>query len=258
MRLEKINDNQIRFILDQEDLSSRGLRLSELAYGTEKARDLFRDMMQQASYEFGFEAEDQPLMIEAIPTSLDRLMLIITKVEDPDELDARFSRFSPDNFGEEMEEMDGFDMMDDLLDLFTKQESYMTTEEPEVPEQMEEIPVPEQEKAPVQSVAPVKEKPAQESVKVFVFSSLSEISEVAGHLIGHYYGENQIYKNPHTGTYYLVMRQSDHSQEEFRRFCNLVTEYANLERITYATLAHMEEHYEVIIRKDALSILASI
>lgn len=47
-------------------------------------------MMQQASVELGFEADDTPLMIEAIPVSPDCLILIVTKVEDPEELDTRF------------------------------------------------------------------------------------------------------------------------------------------------------------------------
>lgn len=51
-------------------------------------------MMQQASYELGFEAEDIPLMIEAIPISEDCIILTVTKVENPDELDTRFSKFS--------------------------------------------------------------------------------------------------------------------------------------------------------------------
>ena len=63
MKIEKINDNQIRCTLTREDLADRQLKLSELAYGTEKAKTLFRDMMQQAAYEFGFEANDIPLMI---------------------------------------------------------------------------------------------------------------------------------------------------------------------------------------------------
>ena len=50
--------------------------------------------MQQASYEVGFEADDIPLMIEAIPISSDCIVLIITKVENPEELDTRFSKFS--------------------------------------------------------------------------------------------------------------------------------------------------------------------
>ena len=86
MKIEKVNDHQIRCTLTREDLADRELKLSELAYGTEKAKDLFRDMMQQASFEFGFEAEDIPLMIEAIPLNSECIVLIITKVEDPDEL----------------------------------------------------------------------------------------------------------------------------------------------------------------------------
>ena len=53
MKIEKISDNQIRCTLTRADLSDRQLQLSELAYGTEKAKSLFRDMMQQAAFEFG-------------------------------------------------------------------------------------------------------------------------------------------------------------------------------------------------------------
>ena len=60
-----------------------------------KARNLFREMIQQAAQEVGFEAEDIPLMVEAIPLSSESIMLIVTKVEDPEELDTRFSKFSP-------------------------------------------------------------------------------------------------------------------------------------------------------------------
>ena len=80
MKIEKLNENQIRCTLTHADLAARHLKLSELAYGTEKAKSLFRDMMQQASFDFGFEAEDLPLMIEAIPSSGDSIVLIITKV----------------------------------------------------------------------------------------------------------------------------------------------------------------------------------
>ena len=97
MKLEKLSDTQIRCTLSKEDLSQRQLHLSELAYGSEKAKELFRDMMQQASIELGFEADNIPLMIEAIPISNDCLVLVVTKVEDPDELDTRFSRFSKIN-----------------------------------------------------------------------------------------------------------------------------------------------------------------
>ena len=95
MKIERINENQIRCTLTSFDLSVRNLNLGELAYGSEKARNLFREMIQKASNEVGFEAEDIPLMVEAIPLSNESVMLVITKIEDPEELDTRFSKFSP-------------------------------------------------------------------------------------------------------------------------------------------------------------------
>ena len=95
MKIEKISNSQIRCILTGEDLASRQLRLSELAYGSEKARALFRDMMEQAAIQCGFDAENYPLMIEAIPLGSDSIVLIVTKVDNPDELDTRFSNFAP-------------------------------------------------------------------------------------------------------------------------------------------------------------------
>ena len=100
MKLERLNENQIRCTLTKSDLDERHLRLSELAYGSTKARELFQDMIQQAASELGFETENIPLMIEAIPISSDCLILVVTKVENPEELDNRFSRFS--NFSRDL------------------------------------------------------------------------------------------------------------------------------------------------------------
>ncbi len=123
MKIERLNENQIRCTLNKSDLVSRQLKINELAYGSDKAKELFRDMMQQASYELGFEAEDSPVMIEAIPVSAECIVLIVTKVDNPEELDTRFSRFSPsdidpdDQFDfDDMEtiESDGFSTPSDL------------------------------------------------------------------------------------------------------------------------------------------------
>ena len=84
MKIEKVNENQIRCTLTKGDLADRQIKLSELAYGSEKAKELFRDMIQQANYEFGFEANDIPLMVEAIPLSSESIILVITKVEYPE------------------------------------------------------------------------------------------------------------------------------------------------------------------------------
>ena len=73
MKIEKINDRQIRCTLTKEDLANREIKLSELAYGSDKAKALFQDMMQVAAQDFGFEADNTPLVIEAVPVSMDSL-----------------------------------------------------------------------------------------------------------------------------------------------------------------------------------------
>ena len=122
VKIEKINDTQIRCTLTSEDLADRQLKLSELAYGSEKAKDLFRDMMLQAQDQFGFEADNVPLMIEAIPITPDSIVLIITKVEDPEELDTRFSKFAAgiDETAPSQTEGPAVTGADDILDLFQK------------------------------------------------------------------------------------------------------------------------------------------
>lgn len=256
MRLEKLSDNQLRCTLDRDDLMTRGLRLSELAYGSEKAKELFRDMMQQASYEFGFDTEDLPLMIEAIPASLDRLILIITKVEDPDELDTRFSKFSPDTSEDYYEDED--EEEDDLMNCLGGLDSFMSTAAQEAVQDF--IPLPD-----CLGLQPAKKdtgaenpppKPTPDMMKVYSFPALSAIIEAATHLADAYTGDSRVYKNTKTGVYYLVLFRTGSATDDFGKFCNLLSEYARPERTSSAALAHMEEHFEPILKQDAFAILS--
>ena len=94
MKLERINENKIKCILSGSELEAMHINLTELAYGTAKAKELFKDLMYKAKEELGFEADEMPIMIEAIPVKPDSLMLIITKVDDPEEMNSRFSKFA--------------------------------------------------------------------------------------------------------------------------------------------------------------------
>lgn len=80
MKIEKINDNQIKFLLTNEDLEEREIKLSELAQGSDKAQAFFRDIMTEAMLDCGFDASNTPLMIEAMPVTMDTVMIIVSKV----------------------------------------------------------------------------------------------------------------------------------------------------------------------------------
>lgn len=81
MKIEKINDNQIRCTDKKTWRTIKSVSVNWLT-ALRKPRNFFRDMMQQAQIQFGFEADNIPLMIEAIPVSTESIILIITKVED--------------------------------------------------------------------------------------------------------------------------------------------------------------------------------
>ncbi len=274
MRIEKINDRQIRCTLSQKDLKDRELRISELAYGTEKAKALFRDMMQQASYEFGFEVDDIPLMIEAIPMLPDALVLVITKVEDPDELDTRFSHFTDDpdeDYYDDMEES-GFDMIDSLAEEDDDYDDFSDDIEEDNMSNLETLPFKtedENEKdddfISLPEVLGMSPRPKTEHVKeqtdlirIYQFHSLDQLSALGEHLFFQYKGTNTVYKNKADNSYFLILHKSDHTPEEFSKICNTVSEYGIPVRNTYASSSYYDEHYDTLIRDKALQVLGKI
>lgn len=96
MRFEKINEHQVRCMLNAQDLAARKIAFGELRYGNTKTTELFREVVAQAVREYGFNEDELPLMIEAIPLGQENLMLIISAVEDAEELDPHFAKFSED------------------------------------------------------------------------------------------------------------------------------------------------------------------
>jgi adapter protein MecA 1/2 len=255
MKIEKISDNQIRCTLNKSDLIDRELKISELAYGTEKAKALFRDMIQQAFYEFGFEVDDIPLMIEAIPVSTECLILVITKVDDPDELDTRFSKFSSfnvhDNSDKNESEEDSY--ADEIINCFDQSEDDANDdiEDNSKDDTLEGAEVSDSE-APEKSGINAPSK----LIKIYSFHSLKEVIELSNIMLGIYSGTNTLYKNPVNSTYYLMISISDHSPEEFNKICNIISEYGKVERFTYASLTYYDEHFEVIVKNQALQILS--
>lgn len=262
MKIEKISDNQIRCTLSRDDLVDRELRISELAYGSEKAKALFRDMMQQANYEFGFEAEDIPLMIEAIPVSPECLILVITKVEDPDELDTRFSKFSPDADSQEdafEEESEEESYADEIINCYGQMDELLE----DSPEDNKDEFVPLAEALSRNTEEVQEEAPSQKSVsvqtnllKIYSFHTLNEVIKLSNVLFAYYRGLNTLYKNPVNSIYYLVISKSEHTPEEFNKICNIASEYGKPERTTYASPYYYQEHFDTIVRNNAIQILS--
>ncbi|MBQ0028362.1 MAG: adaptor protein MecA [Lachnospiraceae bacterium] len=264
MKIEKLNDRQIRCTLTKADLADRQLKLSELAYGTEKAKALFKDMMQQAALKFGFEAEDIPLMIEAVPLNSDCIVLIITKVDDPEELDTRFSRFSPSVIDDEGDDSDNeMDVLDhsgessdlainnEIMDLF----NHITKQAADIIGDAAEISVSVSEAKPANK----DKKSAPDNVsKIFSFASIYDIFKPANAVRNLYAGNNSLYKDHASGRYLLVVTKDGEDKESFNKTCNILSEYGTLERLTSVSEAYFSEHYKLVIADTALQNLSKV
>lgn len=296
MKIERLSENSIRCTLNRADLDSRELKISELAYGTEKAKSLFKDMIAQASFECGFDAEDIPLMIEAIPVSPDCIVLVITKVEDPEELDTRFSKFAPsdeeDDYSDMLDSDDDMHGIDDGSALLNRINEALNQEADFIP--FSDSLLAKAKTAPGGTDAAkkpagskgadkkasksgkaadgvsnsdgsaVSAKPAEAVSaavpleKLFSFKNLNQVSTAAAAVGNRFSGSSVLYKNPVNLRYYLFIRSDDMSADEFTGVNNILTEYGVREKLSYATIAYLNEHDEIIIRKDAIQVLSKL
>lgn len=280
MKIERLNENQIRCTLNKSDLASRQLKINELAYGSDKAKELFRDMMQQASYELGFEAEDTPLMIEAIPVSSECIVLIVTKVDNPEELDTRFSRFSPsdsddDNFDfDDIETIEGNDYSDfslptaneeldecaatdeeglpedELMNIFNRVKEYFNKDSDNKASQTSPSKQPD-----IGTTDKPEHRESANISRVFSFSSLDDITNAACIIDTFFKDANSVYKNPSDRRYYLCISKNKCTSKDFNKVCNILSEYGQKESGFDNHIGFFAEHCECIIGEHALHIL---
>ena len=176
-------------------------------------------MMEQAASEFGFEAEDMPLMIEAVPASADSLVLVITKVDNPEELDARFSKLGSALQNIEHRKQNTLDKL----------------------EGAEEIPA---------------EKNLR--IRLFSFATLDCAIHACQLLKNLYKVSSTLYKDTTNNLYILAITQSDHTSADFNKICNMLSEYGSTEKVNGAILAFLEEHCEIIVPVDAVRQLGNL
>lgn len=254
MKLERMNEQQIRCTLTKEDLAARKIELSELAYGTDKARSLFRELMTMAADELDFVAEDIPLMIEAVPMNSECIVLIVTKVEDPEELDTRFAQFSPSLLEDDSDEdFEDYNPSRDFMPLpgFDKAKSGSKGRFYSEPSEADA-------NGAASASKTVETRPeVSDLVRLFSFESISTLMNASKIIAPDYNGDNALYKDSKSGCYLLLLSQSGMDLTKYNRICNIISEYGNSEKNLLATGAYLEEHCEQIIGANAISRLAS-
>lgn len=268
MKLERISENEVHCILESKDLQQRNIQPSELSYGSEKAKSLFQEMLRQIDYEFDFDTRNIPLMLETVPMKNGSVILIITRVEETDELDTRFAHFAPnqlelleydddeDDWEEDDLEEDDWseDNPDEYKDIYPPELSRngsvisLDLSEPNLEKQIQRLAA---NFDALSDTAPQKTN----QTKVFSFSNLDDVS-LAAHAIAHCYSKDStLYHDLTRERYYLSLQSS--SSHHLDMLSIQMNEYGCLSENTPSE-AYCREHLQILIPNHAVQELSKM
>lgn len=220
MKIEKISETQIKFFLTKEDLEERNLKISELAYASDKAQSLFKDVLDQALKEYGFEASNIPLMIEAIPVSNESIMIVVSKVTEDNNPEDAFALAPPTMEERKFKEKP-------LIDDFSSDTSETFTIS------------------------------GNENITIYSFKDLDNAIKASLRLSGIYTGTNILCKFEEK--YFLIL-ENDNSDDDLtiETLDSVLYEYGQKHTSNVITKYYLYEHGEIIIKEGAIKVLASI
>lgn len=243
MKIERIDENSIALIINNEELKNRNLKMSDLSYGSEKARDLLVEMMNLAKVEVGFTA-DAPLAVEAVPLKDGDIKLIVTKVYNPDELDARYSRFTP--MKNDKLPLSIMQMLESTIDKFEEALKQSNTKGINEVNNIEKLEI----------------RTETDKIAIFEFDEIDKASDACKNVNSYDY-VSVLYKDEKAKKFYLVLSisggVSKNMLEDFSKVCNTLAEYGvRIKGKVGINQAYYEEHYKVIIKEDAVNKLSRL
>jgi len=223
MKIEKISDTQIKVTLNHSDLIDRDLKLSELAYGSQKAQALFKDMMAKANEEFGFETDNVPLMIEAVPLSTDSIMIVVTKVDDPSQIEQK-------------------------LEAIGERPTHRTFKEPEE-DRLTDLALMGKEISEVQTM-PID----KEMALTYVFNDFDQTCMVAHRIQPMFAGDNSLYK--YNESYFLVFGKNKKADSQLEGIMGVLDEFGSKCPSSALNEMFLKEHGKLMIDLHAVDVLS--
>ncbi|MBQ8940251.1 MAG: adaptor protein MecA [Firmicutes bacterium] len=217
MKMEKLNDYQIKFLLSRQDLKDRNITFNDLFQRSDKLQSLVREIMKLASEKINFNANENPVMVEARPHP-DGIALIVSRTPERadqvsgDDLKKHLSSLYSDLFGERS---------DNIID----------------------------------DDSPVNEIYADRNTVtdfIYMFDSLSSAITACSIGAPEYHGDSALYKME--GKFYLVLRCSYSEFTPAARNCFM--EYGEFCPLHSGSVGMLTEYGKTIIKEDAVISLA--
>lgn len=115
MRIERLSNHQFRIFLTFDDLIERGFNKEDLWIDLENVRDLFSEMMHEASDEIGFELYGS-LLIQVHLMQAQGMHIIVTQKDGDIEIDEDFIEMKV-TLDESKELIFSFEEFDDIINV---------------------------------------------------------------------------------------------------------------------------------------------
>ena len=226
MKIEKINDHQIQFILMPQDLIDRNISIRDIiTRAPGKADVLFQEITSILATQFHFRMDATPLVFEARAES-DTIYIVVTKLEH--------------NMG--MNNLSGVmgNVIAPTTGAFGMPEQGFATQHP--------LHKPEHTKTDLKKIL-------DSHYAVFSFRDIDTLAEAASQISGYYMGRSKVYSIE--GKYCLLLHSVDIKSTMARRIEGILGEYGNFEGSNKIIYSQVLECGKVIIVEDAVRKLKS-
>lgn len=229
MKINKINDNQIKCILTQQDLEERHLNLREMSYNSTEIRKLFAEVINIAGKNFGFDTNNVPLKIDVIPLRTSAV-LFFTKVEEPEELNPSYSHFSPSiynrlhNPGNE-----SADLSESFKNLLN---AIFTIEEPSEPQKEDLF--------------------AKNEPIAFSFENIRDLMDACKAIKPTYKHLSTLYYDESKQLYYLILEAKDNADDNFKQNCISMLEFGSTIQKDKFFAPYLAEHAKILAEGNAI------
>ena len=185
-------------------------------------------------------------MIEAIPLGSDSIVLIVTKVDNPDELDTRFSNFAP-----------------------SVQKDALPAQEPPSPLAQLLSSLRENSGGAQGPAGASGGRTPDEAMKerremlltsrVYSFETMADVIRAARVLSAAYTGSSSLYRDEKTGTLYLLLKMSGLEEVgAMQSTLAALSEYGHLEKVSPARQQYLITHCTPVCIKNALETLSQL
>ena len=232
MKVEKISETQISFILSEADLGSRGLNLADVSYGSPKTNELFAEVIDIAVSEYNFRIiKGVPPLIEAIPSESDSLKILITTLETLKDFENYFGYHH--FLGEYRPVPREKDLMENALDTFFNQffQNVLSSEK--------QTPVPKK---------PNQKNPKSKEILMVECDNIDNIIDLCASIKEMYPGPSMLYS--YENKYYLYLKSAKYKIST--ELIYTAREFGSIKHNPELVLTFLNEYGRAIIKKRAI------